>query len=121
MSERERYNLTWLATALKFAPTVVKLGEIAVSALPHFTQRRGEAIEAAEKATQQQISELQSAATTNAENIRTLAADLEAAIKAVEDGAKGLDNRYRRLARLTYLALSLAASAVLGLLAILLR
>jgi hypothetical protein len=102
--------MAWLTTMTKLAPYLLQLGEIGVSALPHFTRRKPEAaapvLEPEDRVTQQQIAELQAAATQNAAHIRELASDLTEALAAIEV-------RLRRAEVIAYIALAVAISAIL--------
>ena len=102
--------MAWLTTVTKLAPYLLQLGEIGVSAVPHFTRRKPEAappvLEVEDRVTQQQIAELQAAATQNAGHIRELASDLTEALASIEI-------RLRRVEVIAYVALALAVAAVL--------
>jgi CHASE3 domain sensor protein len=101
--------MTWIATVAKLAPHVIKLGELAISALPHFTQSKSEGpLVLEDRRMAQQIAELQVAATDNADAIRKIAGDLQAALSALEQAAEAVDARFRRLERMLYLAVALA-------------
>jgi hypothetical protein len=100
--------MAWLTAATKLAPHVLKLGEIAVTALPHFSSRKSELPPQIDEVTRREIAELQAAATRNAETIRQLAADLKSAITGIEDGGKAIEARFRRLEFLAYSALVLS-------------
>jgi hypothetical protein len=112
--------MAWLAAVTKLAPHVLQITEIAISAIPHLTRRKGpDAPAIADKATQQQqIDELQEAATQNADFIRKLANDLQLALSAIEDGGEILEARFRRLEILAYSALALSALSVAAVLAL---
>lgn len=103
--------MAWITTVVNLAPHLLKLSEIAVAAVPHFTRRKAEpavvipAVDT-DRVTQQQIAELQAVAAQNAEYIRELAGDLQTAITAIEV-------RFRRLELLIYAALALAAAAAI--------
>src|SRR5665213_1442630 len=113
-------QMTWLTAITKLAPFVIQLGEIGVRTLPIFT-KSATASGIDDKATPQQITELQSAATQNAENIRTLASDLKSAIAAIEQGGETIEARFRRLELLSYFALALSVLSALSVLALWLR
>ena len=68
----------WLIPALK--AVLPHIGSILSAAGPVFTKKSGEV--------QQQIAELQSAASQNAHNIKELAAQLETTVSAIERSAK---------------------------------
>ena len=114
--------MTWQTAVKTLSPLAFKLAEITVSALPYFTQRKSEAAPGIDdKATQQQITELQSAATQNAEYVRTLASDLKSAIAAIEQGGETIEARFRRLTLLAYFALALSVISAMTVLALWLR
>lgn len=113
--------MAWLTAVTKLAPHALKLGEIAVSALPHITSRKGELPPQSDEVTRRQIAELQSAAMQNAETIRQLAADLKSAISGIEDGGKAIEARFQRLELLAYSALALSVISAISVLAIWLR
>ena len=99
----------WLIPALK--AVLPHVGTIVSVAAPAFTKMRGGAAE--NPATmQQQIAELQTAASQNAANIRELAAQLQATVKALELAAAVAEARQRRLLLLGIGALSLSALAL---------
>jgi hypothetical protein len=103
--------MSWLTVAAKLAPHVAS---IAHAVVPVFTTRRADPPPAITDggAVQQQIAELQDAARMNAENIRKLAADLEEAIAALEQGGKAIEARMRRIELAAYGAVAMSAVAV---------
>jgi ABC-type transporter Mla subunit MlaD len=108
--------MPWHTVALNLAPLLV---DLAKAALPAFTKRKDVAPpEIQAQTTQQQITELQAAVTQNAENIRTLAADLKTTAAALSDGGKEIDARFRRLERLLIVAVAVAAVACVSALAL---
>lgn len=114
--------MAWVTTVIKLAPHALKLGEIAVSALPHLTLRkRPAAPEAVEPPMAREIVELQSAATQNAEDIRKIAQDLKDALIAIEDGGKTIEARVRRLELVGFAALGLSVLSLALTLALYLR
>ena len=68
----------WFIPALK--AVLPHIGTIISAAGPVFTKKSGEV--------QHQITELQSAVSQNAQNIKELAAQLETTVSAIEQGAK---------------------------------
>ena len=68
----------WLIPALK--AVLPHIGTIVAAAGPVFTKKSGEV--------QQQITELQSAVSQNAHDIKELAAQLETTVSVIEQGAK---------------------------------
>ena len=115
--------MAWLAAVTKLAPHVLQITEIAISAIPHLTRRKAQDTPAiADKTTQQQqIDELQEAATQNADFIRKLAADLQMALSAIEESGEAMETRFRRLEVLLYSALALSGLAVAAALALWIR
>jgi hypothetical protein len=110
--------MTWLTAVAKLAPYVA---DIAVAAIPRFTQRKIDPAAIEEKPLQQQFDELQAASIRNAEHIRQLATELQAAMTALEEGGEAIEARFRRVEILTYVALAVSVVSALLLLAILLR
>ena len=105
----------WLLPALKVV--LPHVGNIVAAATPHFTKRK----EAADQHTvQQQIAELQAAASQQSAHTKELAAQLENTIAALEKAAALAEQRLRRMLIFTAVsaALSIAALAVAFLAAI---
>lgn len=101
--------MAWLSAVTKLAPYAIDIGKVAVSALPHLTQRKsGPPAGIADAPLRPEIVELQSAATQNAEDIRKIAGDLSAALIAIENGGKTIEARFRRLEFLAYAAIALS-------------
>jgi hypothetical protein len=104
--------MAWLGAVTKLVPVVA---EVAMHVIPHFTRPKGgEPAAIEDKAAQQQIAELQQAATQNAEHIRKLASDLKDALFALEQGGQGIEQRLKRLETVAYVAL---AASILSLIA----
>jgi hypothetical protein len=105
--------MAWLGAVAKLVPVVA---EVAMHVIPHFTRPKGGEPAAIEDkaAQQQQIAELQQAATQNAEHIRNLASDLKDALFALEQGGQGIEQRLKRLETVAYAAL---AASILSLIA----
>src|SRR4051794_38899797 len=83
--------VAWLSTLKTVAPLAA---ELVAKAVPAFTARRGDK---SADVVGQQIVELQSAATENADAVKQLAAQLQNAVAAVEEGAQSTDRRVQRL------------------------
>ena len=98
----------WLATTKLLLPMVT---EIVSSAIPAFTARKDQ--QRAADLVSQQIGELQTAATRNAESVHALAEQLQRTVGAIEHDAALLSVRLRRLQWLCGLAL-LASLGALG-------
>jgi hypothetical protein len=111
--------MTWLGAVTRLVPVVA---DVAMQVIPHFTQRKaGEAAAIEDKAAQQQIAELQNAATHNAEDIRKLAGDLKDALFALEQGGQAIETRLRRLEAAAYAAIVLALLSAAAVAALWLR
>jgi hypothetical protein len=93
----------WLVPALK--AVLPHIGTIISAAAPVFTRKSADA--ANQALLQQQIIELQSAASQNAEHIRELAAQLQSTLAALEQGAAIAEAKLRRA-----ILLCVAATAV---------
>lgn len=84
---------TWLILALK--AIVPHIGTIVSAAIPVFTRRNADA--ANQALLQQQITELQSAASQNALHIKELAQQLQSTVTTLEQAALLAEARQRRL------------------------
>jgi hypothetical protein len=113
---------SWLIPALK--AVIPHVGDILSAAKPVFTKKKVEAAAAASPAgfelVQQQIAELQAAASQQSAHTKELAAQLENTIAALEKAAALAEQRLRRMLIFTAVsaALSIAALAVAFLAAI---
>lgn len=99
----------WLIPALK--AVLPHVGTIVSVAAPAFTRMKGGAADNP-AAVQQQIVELQAAASQNAAHIRELAEQLQATVKALEQAAVIAEARQRRLMLLGISAVALSAIAL---------
>ena len=105
---------SWLLPALK--AVLPHVGSILDVAVPVFTRRSAAAAANQAQLVQEQIAELQAAATQNAEHVKALAGELQATVRALQDAAAIADARLRRARVLSAIALaaagiSLAAAA----------
>ena len=99
---------SWLLPAVRLI--LPHVGNIIAAAKPVFTKRR----EAADQATvQQQIAELQQAATENAALIKELAEQLQTTVNALEQAALATQERVRRLYAISVIAMLVALAALL--------
>ena len=97
----------WLLPAVKLI--LPHVGNIVAAAKPHFTKRK----EAADQSTvQQQIAELQAAATENATLVKELAEQLQITITALEQSAAVTQERVRRLYAISVAAMLVALAAI---------
>ena len=97
----------WLLPAVKLI--LPHVGNIVAAAKPVFTKRR----EAADQSTvQQQIAELQAAATENATLVKELAEQLQLTVTALEQAAATTQERVRRLYAISVAAMLVALGAV---------
>ena len=83
--------VAWLSTLKTIAPFAA---ELVAKTVPAFTSRRGDKTA---DVVPQQIAELQTAATENADAVKQLAVQLQKAVAAVEEGAQSADRRVQRL------------------------
>ena len=89
----------WLLPAVKVI--LPYLSSIVAAATPVFTTRKSDEATAAQAhLLQQQIAELQSAASQNAVLIKELAEQLQKTVAALEQGASLAESRFRRTAAL---------------------
>jgi len=100
----------WLIPALK--AVLPHVGTIISAAAPAFTKKR--LVEATNQTLllQQQIGELQAAATQNAAHIKELAAQLQDTVAALEQAAAAAEARLRRAYLLSVAAVALSLTAV---------
>lgn len=94
----------WLPLLKASLPYVT---QIVATALPAFTAKPAE--EKTDDLTAQQIAELQSAATNNAESIHVLAEKLQQTIEGIELAGNDLQKKLIFFQRLSYGALAVAA------------
>ena len=110
----------WLLPAVKVI--LPYLSSIIAAATPVFTTRKSDEAAAAQaQLLQQQIAELQSAASQNAAHIKELAEQLQKTVAALEQGALLAESRFRRTAVLcigalvaAFIALCVSFIALLG-------
>jgi hypothetical protein len=101
----------WLVPALK--AVLPHVGTIISVAAPAFTRKSAEAANQAQLL-QQQIAELQGAATQNAANIKALAEQLQGTLAALHQAAAIAEQRLQRAFALCLIAIGLS-TATLGL------
>ena len=85
----------WLVPALK--AVLPHLGTIISATLPAFTRRKADAVANQTLLLQQQIAELQSAASQNAAHIKELAEQLQGTVAALEHAATVAEANLRRV------------------------
>lgn len=100
----------WLLPALK--AVLPHVGTIISAAAPVFTRKRAADAQSQAELLQQQVAELQSAVSKNAENIRELAAQLQATVAAIDQAATAAEARFRRTTAFSMTALGLSAVAL---------
>ncbi|HSB98180.1 MAG TPA: hypothetical protein VLC91_17090 [Spongiibacteraceae bacterium] len=93
----------WFALAAPYLPDIIQL------ALPLFT--RAKAQEKIPDIVVQQITELQNAATQNADSIKLLATEMQKTIEVLQVGATLLEQRLQRAQLLTVVASTVAVLA----------
>jgi hypothetical protein len=101
----------WLLPAAKAILPYVS--SIIAAALPVFTSRKSdEAATAQTGLLQQQITELQSAASQNAAHIKELAEQMRKTITSLEQGASIAESRFRRTSALCIAAIAVSVIAI---------
>jgi len=98
---------SWLLPALK--AVLPHLGDIVSAAKPAFTRKKPES----GTDVQQQIAELQAAASQNAEHVKELAQQLQSTVTALEKSAELADLRLKRATVISAVAVSLSVAALL--------
>jgi len=105
----------WLIPALK--AVLPHVATIVSAATPVFTKKTDASIANQTLLLQQQVTELQAAASQNADHVRELAAQLQSTVAALEQGASIAEARLRRA--LVFCAAAIGVSAVALVLAVL--
>ena len=100
----------WLIPALK--AVLPHVGTIISAASPVFTKKRTDAPADQSALLQQQVSELQSAVSQNAANIKELAAQLQSTVAALEQAASTAEANLRRTRLLCIASVTLSAIAL---------
>ena len=100
----------WLIPALK--AVLPHVGTIISAATPVFTRKTTAEARNQTELLQQQVGELQSAVSKNADHIRDLAAQLQTTVAAIEQAAKVAEARFTRITALCAAALGLSALAL---------
>jgi DNA-directed RNA polymerase sigma subunit (sigma70/sigma32) len=100
----------WLVPALK--AVLPHLGTIISAALPAFTKKKTDAAANQTLFLQQQIAELQSAASQNAAHIKELAEQLQGTVAALEHAASMAQANLRRVILICLVATALSAAAL---------
>jgi len=85
------------------------LTQIVTAAIPAFTRKAGKA---ADDVTLRQISELQDAATRNAESIRTLASQMEQMVEALDAASARIGKEVRTALWLAIAGLAMSTAAM---------
>ena len=99
----------WLIPALK--AVLPHVGTIISAAAPVFTRRQGDAGNE-QQVLQQQIAELQNAASQNAAHVKDLAAQLQRTVTALEEAAAAAESRLRQMKLLVMVAIAVALLAL---------
>jgi hypothetical protein len=100
----------WLIPALKTA--LPHIAAIISAAAPVFTRKNADAVANQTLLLQQQITELQSAASQNAAHIKELAEQLQSTVAALEQAASIAEGKLRRALWFCAVSTGLSASAV---------
>ena len=99
---------SWLLPAVKLI--LPHVGTLVAAAKPAFTKRKAESAEPA--VVQQQIAELQNAASQNAAHVREVAEKLELTVTALEQAASAMQQRVKRLYTISVVAILVALSSL---------
>ncbi len=103
--------MAWFGPAIR--AVLPYLGSIVAASLPAFTTRKSEgAADAQAKLLKQQITELQSAASQNAEHIRELAGQVQKTVAALEQEAAAAEKAHKRAVALSIGAIVLSCAAL---------
>lgn len=100
----------WLIPVLR--SVLPHVGTIVSAAAPVFTRKSADAAASQAALLQQQITELQSAASENDAHIKELALQLQDAVEALQQGAALAEKRYRGALLLCVLSLVVSATAL---------
>lgn len=99
----------WLIPALK--AVIPHLGTIVSAAAPAFTRKTGESATTHATLLQQQVTELQAAASANDAHIKALAAQIKTAVEALEAGVVLAERRHQRMQILCIAAIVFSVTA----------
>lgn len=99
----------WLIPALK--AVLPHVGTIITAAAPVFTRKQGDA-RGDQEVMQQQIEELQVAASRNAAHVKELAAQLQQTVTALEQAANAAEERLKRVYVICGLAIATSILAI---------
>ena len=100
----------WLIPALK--AVLPHIGTIISAAAPVFTRKNADAVANQTLLLQQQITELQSAASQNAAHIKELAAQLQGTVAALEQAASIAEAKLRRALLLCVASTAISAISI---------
>jgi len=100
----------WLIPALK--AVLPHVGTIISAATPVFTQKKADAAANQALLLQQQVTELQSAASQNAAHIKELAAQLQTTVAALEQAASIAEAKLRRVLSFSLVAILMSVIAL---------
>ena len=81
---------------------------------PAFTRKKVEGVPSQTELLNQQISELQAAASSNADQIRQLAAQLKEVVAALEQAARSAQSERQRLGRLCLVAIAISLLSIVA-------
>lgn len=101
---------SWLLPAVKLI--LPHVSNIVAAAKPAFTHLKGKAADEQGTVVQQQIVELQAAASENATHVKELAEQLRLTVAALEQGAADAEKRLKRAYALAVAALLLSITAI---------
>lgn len=102
---------TWLIPALK--AVLPHIGTIISATAPAFTKKHAEATPDQAHLLQQQISELQSAASQNATHVKELAEQLQRTVAAIEQAALVAEARHQRVWQISLTAITISLCSII--------
>jgi len=97
---------SWLIPTLK--AILPHVSDVVSAVKPAFTRKKVEAAAPSGDLAQQQIAELQAAASQNADHIKELAAQLQSTVTALEEAAAVAETRLRRAVVMCAVAMSIS-------------
>jgi methyl-accepting chemotaxis protein len=103
--------LPWLAVGQL---VLTNLDTIIGVVKPAFTRKKVEGVPSQTELLNQQIAELQAAASSNADQIRQLAAQLKEVVAALEQAARSAQSERQRLGRLCLVAMAISLLSIVA-------
>ena len=98
---------TWITISASSMPEIIRMARQLITRTPQVDNSQQARIDVIDE----QIAELQDAATQNADSIRKLATDMQKTIEVLQVGADRAERRLRRAGRMTLIATTVAILA----------